>query len=450
MTDVPATISFPVPYAAPERQSWRAIAAGLRNNALAGFPPRAFEEMAVVRNFVGRRQIILNELAAIRHVLIENADNYRRTASIGRVLGPVVGNGLFLAEGEEWRRQRRVAAPAFAPRMMAGVAGHIAAASDRLVEELRRSAGGEIDLFARLQLLALEIAAAALFSLDLRQQGPALRAVLQDYAGGLGRPTLLDFLLPRGLPTPRSLARRRFRKHWMRQIAALLMTRPPTSSGQPPRDLYDMLEAGAKRRADLVEQSATMLAAGHETTAVALFWSAYLVAALAEVQERLAAETAPLDLGPAGAAAALSSLVETRAVVDEALRLYPPAFSVVRQAKSADHAGEVAIPARAVVLIVPWVLHRHRLLWRDPDVFDHRRFLPEAPPPMRFAYLPFGAGPRACIGAQFALTETVLVLARLVQAFRIELADARPVLPLATITLQPDHPPPFRLAPRGG
>ena len=172
------------------------------------------------------------------------------------------------------------------------------------------------------------------------------------------------------------------------------------------------------------------------------------------MQERIAAEAAPLDLGPAGAAAALPELRYTRAVIDEALRLYPPAFSIVRQAKSADAAAGVAIPARAVVLIVPWVLHRHRLLWRDPDRFDPDRFLPAgadgAEPPARFSYLPFGAGPRACIGAQFALTETVLVLARLVQAFRLEMADGVPVRPQARITLQPDRSPPFRLLRRTG
>ncbi len=158
MPSTPASLSFPIPYAAAERQSWRAIAAGLRNNALAGFPLRAFEEMAVARSFVGHQQIILNDPAAIHHVLIDNADNYRRTASISRMLGPVVGNGLFLAEGEDWRRQRRTVAPAFAPRMMGAVAGQVAGACDRLVEELTAEEGAEIDLFARLQLLALEIA----------------------------------------------------------------------------------------------------------------------------------------------------------------------------------------------------------------------------------------------------------------------------------------------------
>ncbi len=236
----------------------------------------------------------------------------------------------------------------------------------------------------------------------------------------------------------------------MARIGDILAVRQAAPIADPPRDLFDMLAAGATDEDRIVEQAATMLVAGHETTAVALFWSFYIAASLPEVQERLAAEAAPLDLSPAGAAASLARLVEARAVVDEALRLYPPAFSVVRQAMEADQAGGVTIPVRAVVLIVPWVLHRHRLLWRDPDSFDPGRFLPGAPPPARFSYLPFGAGPRACVGAQFSLTETVLVLARLLRDFRIELADDQPVLPLARITLQPDHRPPFRLYRRTG
>jgi cytochrome P450 len=448
MTSSPAPAVFPVPYDAAERQSWRAIAAGLRHNALAGFPPRAFEEMAVARSFGGRRQIILSDPAGIRHILIENADNYRRTASVFRLLGPILGHGLFLAEGEDWRTQRRTVAPAFAPRMMGSVAGQTARVCDRMVAELAALGGGEVHLFARLQLLALEIAAAALFSLDITDEAPGLRSEMRRYADGLGRPSLLDFLLPRGLPAPRSWARRRFRRSWMARIARILRARQAQGPADPPRDLFDMLANGIGAKDRLVDEAATMLVAGHETTAIALLWSLYLVASVPGVEERVAGEAAPLDLGPACAAASLPRLAYTRAVVDEALRLYPPAFSIVRQAKSADQAGEVMIPARAVVLIVPWVLHRHRLLWRDPDSFDPGRFLAGADPPARFSYLPFGAGPRACVGAQFALTESVLVLARLVQAFRIELADDRPLLPLATITLQPDHSPPFRLLPR--
>ncbi|MGE0259882.1 MAG: cytochrome P450, partial [Alphaproteobacteria bacterium] len=120
-------------------------------------------------------------------------------------------------------------------------------------------------------------------------------------------------------------------------------------------------------------------------------------------------------------------------------------ISIVRQARAPDEAAGIAIPRRAVILIVPWVLHRHKELWRDPDLFIPERFLPGAAPPARFSYLPFGAGPRACIGAQFALTEAVLALARLVREFEVELADKAPVVPVALITLQPDRRPPFRL-----
>jgi cytochrome P450 len=449
--DAPA---FPVPFAAPERQSWREIGASLRNNALAGFSPRAFEEMVIARSFAGRQQIILNDPEAIRHVLIENADNYRRTAATHRLLAPVLGRGMLLASGEDWRAQRRAAAPFLAPRMMPGVARVAAQACDRLVAELAASGDEPVDLFGQLQLLALDIAGAALFSLDLREEGPALRAELQEYADGVGRPTLLDFLLPRGFPTPRSLARWRFRRRWMARIARLLESRRAEPIAQriaePPitrqtGDLFDMIRNAAGSDRILVEQVATMLAAAHETTAVALFWSCYILAKAPDAQRRIAAEAGSLDLSPAGAADSVSLLPYTRAVIDEALRLYPPAFSIIRQARARDTAAGIAIPPRAVLLIVPWVLHRHRKLWRDPDLFVPERFLPDAEPPTRFSYLPFGAGPRACIGAQFALTEAVLVLARLAREFAIELPDPHPVLPLALITLQPDHKPRFRL-----
>ena len=142
-----------------------------------------------------------------------------------------------------------------------------------------------------------------------------------------------------------------------------------------------------------------MIVAGHETTAVALFWSLYLLAGAPQVQDRLAAEVALLDLGPDRAAEMLTRLVYTRAVVHEALRLYPPAFTLARQAIAADTAGGVPIPRSTVVLISPWVLHRHRQLWSRPEIFDPDRFLPAAPPPDRFTYLPFGSV-RACASAR--------------------------------------------------
>ena len=143
-----------------------------------------------------------------------------------------------------------------------------------------------------------------------------------------------------------------------------------------------------------------------------------------------------------------SRLIYTRAVLDEALRLYPPAFLLVRMARRADRIGDLDVKVGDVLAIAPWVLHRHAKLWEDPAAFVPERFLPGAPTIDRFAYLPFGVGPRICIGAHFTLTEAVLVLAEFARAFRIELAESRPVLPVGVVTTRPDHAPLFRIQKR--
>jgi len=281
-----------------------------------------------------------------------------------------------------------------------------------------------------------------------------MRAMLTEYAR-YARPTLFDMLLPPSIVTLRDLRRRRFQRRWMALIDSIMHARRVAPAADTPRDLFDLLRAArdpetgaAFSHGELRDQVATMILAGHETTAVALFWALTLLAAAPEMQERIAAEAAELDLSADRAAAALEHLTYTRAVLSETLRLYPPAFVIVRQAIAADECAGIDIPRGAVVMIAPWVLHRHRRLWRDPDAFDPARFLPDAPPPPRFTYLPFGAGPRVCVGAQFALAEATLVLAALTRAFHIARADTTPVLPVAVVTTQPDHAPPFRLRPR--
>jgi unspecific monooxygenase len=162
----------------------------------------------------------------------------------------------------------------------------------------------------------------------------------------------------------------------------------------------------------------------------------------------MAEEVRTVDLSPAVAADALKRLIYTRAFFDEVLRLYPPAFLIVRVAKEADRILDHPIAAGTVVSISPWVMHRHRSHWREPDRFDPGRFLPGAVPPERYTYLPFGAGPRICVGAQFAITEGVLVLARLMQSFRIDVAGDRGMRPIGRVTTQPDRPVSFILTRR--
>jgi cytochrome P450 len=438
----------PAPRAPQEGASARGIARALGENALLAFPPEAFEEEVLIRNFFGRRQVILSRPASIHHILVDNPANYRRTAATIRMLRPLLGKGLLLSEGEDWRHQRQTVASAFTPRTIPMLARHIAQATNALIGRLADRGERPLDLLAEMQFLALEIAGRSMFSLAMDRHGAELRELVTGYAERLGRPSLLDFLLPLPIPSPRELARRRFHRRWMALIGRLIVERRERAPEGAAGDLFDVLSMEERDPNRLADQFATLITAGHETTAVALFWALHLVAATPEVEERIAAEAAPLDLGPEGAAGVLPTLVYTRAVVQETLRLYPPAFTLARQARGTDDAGGIAIPARAVVLIAPWVLHRHRRLWDEPEKFDPARFLPGAPPPERCAYLPFGMGPRVCIGAQFALTEATLVLAAMVRAFHIERADTEPVVPVAIVTTQPDHPPLFRLAPR--
>jgi len=443
------------PRAPADPQSGRVIAKMLRENALLAFPPQAFEDDVVFRRFFGRQQIILNRPLGIHHILVENPQNYRRTRGTIRMLRPLLGNGLLLSEGEDWKHQRRTVAPAFAPRTIPLLARHVATAADAAVARLAASEEAPIDLLTAMQGLALEIAGTSMFSLAMERHRRELRDLIIRYSAGVGRPTPLDFLLPLAIPSPRDLLRRRVRRRWVRLISRIIAERRDKASAAAPADLFDLLstardpESGAPLSADdLVDQVATLITAGHETTGVALFWSLYLIAAAPAAQERLAAEVAALDLGPDKADETLPRLVYTRAVVHEALRLYPPVYAIVRQARSADNADGIDLPAGAIVFIAPWVLHRHRRLWAQPEVFDPARFLPGSPVPDRFAYLPFGIGPRVCIGAQFALTEATLVLAMMLQAFEIRCADSEAVAPVGIVTTQPDHPPLFTLRPR--
>ena len=445
----------PRPMYPAERPGLRQFLRALRTNALLIWPNDAYERDVLVNRRLGRTRMLINTPEAIHRVLVENPSNYRRTSAAIRILRPITGYGVFLSEGDSWRHQRRTIAPAMAPRLIPMLARHIAAVAQETVASLRGRSNAPLNLLQEMQFAALEIAGRSMFSLEMGAFGPEMRDMLTDYATRLSQPHLLDMLLPASIPAPRDFARRRFQRRWMALIDRIIDARLASGEDAAPRDLFDLLRAArdpetgaAFTRGQLRDQVATMIVAGHETTAITLFWSLYLLAHTPGWQDAIAAETAGLDLGPVGGPGALASLVQTRAVVSEALRLYPPAFLMMRVAIGPDRAGDLEIPRGAVLMIAPWVLHRHRRLWREPDAFDPSRFLPSAPPPPRFAYLPFGAGPRICVGAQFAMAEATLVLAALVQSFHIALVDNQEVMPKPVITTQPDRAPDFVLSAR--
>jgi cytochrome P450 len=442
----------PRPPIPAQELSFPAFLRAIRTNALTMWTEKAYQEDVLERRFLGRSHILLNAPDAIHHVLVENHANYRRSPASVRILRPITGNGLLLSDGEDWRLQRRTIAPALAPRTLPVLARHIVTCADDAIGMLGAQTNQPVDLLAAMQNLALDIAGRSMFSLETRQYGSAMRRLLTEYARNYSKPHLLDMVLPPSIPTLRDLGRRRFQRRWMALMAEIMHARLAEAATDAPRDLFDLLlaardpETGSGFSPDqLRDQIATLILAGHETTAVTLFWSLVLLAGAPDEQQRVADEARGIEITPDNAMSVMPQLVRTRAVISEAIRLYPPAFALAREAIAADRAGAIDIPRGTVLLIAPWVLHRHRRLWRDPDAFDPSRFVPDAPPVPRFAYLPFGAGPRVCVGAQFALAEATLVLAMLLRAFEVTLDDPRPVLPVAIVTTQPDHPPVFRL-----
>ena len=418
----------------------------IRRNALTMWTERAYQEPILVRRLLTRSNVLVNDPDAIHRVLVDNHANYRRSPASVRILWPIVGDGLLLSDGEAWRHQRRTVAPALSPRVMPLLARHIVATAEDQLARLQTRSGAPLDLLPAMQRLALEIAGRSMFSLEPGEYATAMRDMLGEYAADLAQPRLFDMLLPASVPTWRGFRRARFHVRWMALMQAIMQARMQQPEADSPRDLFDLLRAArdpetgaAFTPVQLRDQLATLILAGHETTAVTLFWALSLLAQDPDEQDLVAAEARAASISRDAPMAAMPHLLRTRAVVSEALRLYPPAFTLVREALQPDRLGTLALPRGSIVMIAPWVLHRHRRLWRNPDAFDPSRFLPDAPPPPRFAYLPFGAGPRVCVGAQFALTEATLVLAMLVERFRIRLQGPAP-MPAAVVTTQPDRP----------
>jgi unspecific monooxygenase len=428
--------------------------AAIRESVIGTWGQRAYEEDIVRGRFLRHSSFILNTPDAIRHVLVDNYENYCRTPAGIRVLRPMLGEGLLIAEGRAWKHQRRTLSPAFTPRAVATLIPHMVAATDETVAKLHGVSGRPVDLRETMQRMTLEIAGRTMFSFGMDRHGAALRDFVMEYGDRLARPHFLDLVLPTGWPAPRDFSRARFRKRWTRFVGMLMAERRAAGKpeGAPARDLFDLMNAARDPETNeafsdeqLGDQVATMILAGHETTATALFWSLYLLALDPVAQEQLAAEARHMS---ANSAPDLDRLKFTRAVVDETMRLYPPAFLIARAAAGADVIAGMPVRKHDVIMIAPWLLHRHEKLWRDPNAFIPERFMPPAAPPDRFAYLPFGVGARVCIGAHFALVEATLALSRIIAAFRVTLLDKEPVMPVGVVTTQPDRSPMFHIAPR--
>jgi len=445
----PTNVVPPMPPMASNGVGGLRVLLALRRNAYRAFPPRCLDEPVVALGAAGRCLALATSPDAVRHIMITHGEDYVRLPLGRRVLGPIVGRGLLVSEGETWREQRRAMAPAFTPRNVPIMARHIIRCTEASCERLARQSGTTIDLLSEMQMLSLEIAATSLFSMEATTFGAELRAIVSEYMQTVGRLYPTDVFLPEAFPTPLRARRASFRRRWTRLIRSIIEVRRNAARADAPRDLFDLLSEahGTDRQDLLVDEVSTMIVAGHETTALTLFWACTLLAQAQPWQDALAAEARELDLSEDGAAASLPKLVLTRAVVEETLRLYSPAFMTGRLATQAHNVCGTHVPAGAIILLPYWLLHRSPRWWSRPEAFDPSRFLNGAEPD-RLTYLPFGVGRHVCIGAQLAMSEAILATARLLRQYSLEVTGTRPVLPVGTLSTRPDYSPLFLLRPR--
>ncbi|MBI4956347.1 MAG: cytochrome P450 [Myxococcales bacterium] len=417
-------------------------------------------------SFLGNTLLVVNTPELVGELLVAKAARFRKSPVIRAALYPIVGEGLFTSEGELWRRQRRLMAPLFHPARVAESATVMSDAAVRAAASWRD--GAELDVARETTRIAMAVAGRALFDVDTFDEadtlGDALTTALHwsaetamsvtlglqfELAARLGRltPALPGPLRARGeraaqaLGTPLLWPSRRNRAHADaraiidRRVARMIAERRAASA--PAQDLLSQLlhaqdaEAGAGAMSDrqLRDEVVTLFVAGHETTATALAWALYLLGRTPEAYRRLEAEVAALGGAPA-TAADLPRLPYAAQVFKEALRLYPPVPVYERQALEPVDIGGYRVPEGGYCTVFPWALHHRPELYPDPDRFLPERFTPEAEERRpRHAFVPFGAGPRVCIGNHFALLEGPLVLATLLGRAHLEPCDSRPVEP---------------------
>lgn len=376
--------------------------------------------------------------ALARHVLVDRRDNYEKTSRSSAEIRHIAGASLLTANGDDWHRRRQALQPAFRPAVTARYHEVMAQASQTAIAAWRRAHpnGGVIDLGHEMMRLTFQIVGQALLGEDLHGSAAVVDRSMRLMLGHVAA-RLQSVALPITWPTP---ANRRFhaaraRLHTL--VDGVIARR--RAEDRPALDLLDAMIAAATAddgldAAWLRDEVATLLLSGHETTAHALTWTCHLLASRPDVQDRVRDElTAHPDP---------TAHPYLRQVVFESMRLYPPVWLIERRAREADVLGDVDVPAGANIAIVVWLLHRHPEYWSDPVRFDPGRFadaqLHGRPGPH---YLPFGLGPRTCMGASFALHEALIVLSRVLAAARLTPVPASdPVAPEAGVTLRPKRP----------
>lgn len=418
-----------------------------RRNVLEMIPEIATRQ-PMLSGRTGRRWHMVMDPTALKRVLRDKVEDYPKSIVTKLILEKAIGDSLFVAEGADWLWQRRTAAPVFSHRNVAALAPVMTAAAERssarVIAAAGPSGGRAVDMYAEMVAATFEVISDVTFSGGEGFDRGAVHRAIEGYIGQAAKVSVLDLLgVPGWVPRPgRMMAGAAMRD--MKRIAdeAIESRRKDGRSAVP--DLLDLLLEGEDPKtgrkmttSELRDNLLTFIVAGHETTALTLSWALYLCAFDPAVQAEAHAEARAVLGDRAATQADIASLPLIRRIVDEALRMYPPAAFLARTAQVADElCGREIRPGDTVVLPI-YALHRHHMLWENPDQFDPSRFAdPKAID--RFAYLPFGDGPRICIGANFALQEAIIILATMLARHRFSLVEGKEPKPVMILTLRPE------------
>jgi len=414
--------------------------------------------------FFRERTLIVNDPGLIRHVLVDNATNYRMSDIRQLILRPILRDGLLTAEGEVWKRSRKAVSPVFTPRHANGFAGQMLRQSEDYAEKYESAGrdGKVFEIAADMTELTFAILADTLFSGEIVTSSDSFADDVNALLHRMGRVDPMDLLrAPSWVPRVTRIGGQKVLdkfRNIVRQTMDARLARMQADRASTPDDfltlLLDQAATGGLTNDEIEDNILTFIGAGHETTARALAWTLYCVANTPHIREAMEEEIDRVLAQDVEPVKWLDLMPYTRAAFEEALRLYPPAPSINRAAIAADRwtdaKGEtVEIEAGVTVLIMPWTLHRHELYWDKPRAYIPERFLPENRAKIgRFQFLPFGAGPRVCIGATFALQEAVIALAVLMHRFRFDMTDKTRPWPVQKLTTQPQNGLPMRVTPR--
>lgn len=429
----------------------------IRVNSIAAWPENCYRREFASYQAFRTTLFLINNPASVQWVMATNGKNYVKSPMNNQTLKPLLGDGLFVSEGELWTRQRRVMAPSTHSNRLAGYAQTVLEEGQTAIAAWQQlPADADLDTTETFTLLTAEIISRIMFGFRLGDD--RVRQLFEsfaDYQVSYGRVDTLEIY---GVPAwfPRwSLRRGKKAIQRFDKVLLEILEYGEKTCGETPENLLDMLlsyrdEHGQRMAPKLVrDEMASIFLAGHETTAITLSWAFYLLELHPECEKHLHQELDEVLKGAPPTFEDLPKLVYARAVIDETLRLYPPVHVFSRQALAEDEIMGKKVPAKSIMVISSWLLHRHELLWDRPNEFRPDRFMPDAAKKIHpFAYIPFGAGARVCLGKHLGIMEAVLLLAMTAQKFRLRLRTGHPVEPLGRITLRALHGIPMRFEPR--